>query len=341
MPTWIDPEHGHRVELFDDADVSAADAISLWTADAGLPEVEARRRVRELTHVATDGHGALIGMSTTFLARYGPLDLPFWHFRAFVSEAHRRSRVAIVFLAEGFLHLHGRASRGEIAGAGMLVVAEDEQLRRGQPQAMWPRTRFAYVADNIHGWPIRVRYFDGASVPDRAGSLVSAEPVPSAPMGSHRVEAVRGALDDGRRSQILDLWSRHRVLEGAPAEQRLEHVIAVLVDDADRVIGVNTAIAERVGLLGGRRFWVYRRFLEPAASDDDHMAMLTVAYEVLAAEFDTDPTGPIGVCALLGDRDFLARNREAVWANGFLYAGYLPDDRQVRVRYFEGASIFQ
>ena len=339
MPAWTDPQLGLRVDLFDDAEVSAADAVAVWTAQADLPEAEARRRVGELTHVATDAHGALIGMSTTFLARYPPLDLSLWHFRAFVSAEHRRSHLAMVFLNEAFAHHDARWQRGEAGGAGVLVVAEDEALKRGQPQAMWPRTRFAYVGDNVHGWPIRVRYFEGASAPARGGAHV-APAAPAAPVASHRVEVVRSALDDRRRGQILDLWSRHGVLGGAKAAQRLAEVAAVLVDDADEVVGVNSVAPERIEAIGGRWFWVYRRFVEPHASDDDLLAMLAAAYDALSAEFDAEPSGPIGVCALVGDRDFLARQHEIAWANGFLYAGYLADDRQLRIRYFEGASIY-
>ena len=339
MSVWTDPEHGHRVELFADADVSAADVVALWTDEAGLSADEAARRVPQLTHVATDASGALIAVSTTFLARYPPLDLDLWHFRAFVSAEHRRSHLAMVFLTEAYAHLGARRGRGEITGEGVLVVAEDEALKRGQPQAMWPRTRFAYVGDNAHGWPIRVRYFEHASAPEH-GPAATVEPVPPA-AAAHRVETVRGALDDGRRDQILDLWGRHGVLEGEAAQQRLPQVVAVLVDDDGRVIGVNSVVPESVRHLGDRRLWMYRRFVEPRATDDDQLAMLAAAYDALASEYAADPSGPIGVCALFGERPFLARHREASWSNGFLYAGYLPDERQIRTRYFEGASIFR
>jgi hypothetical protein len=337
MPAWTDPERGSRVELFSESSVSADDAVALWTGEAGLREEVARRRVGELTHVATDRSGALIGMSTTFLAPYSPIDLPLWHFRAFISAAHRRSHLAIVFLAEGFLHLQEQAASGAIEGAGMLVVAEDEELQRGQPQAMWPRTRFAYVGDNIHGWPVRVRYFAGAAVSHRPERPV----LPPGRTPPRRIVTTRGGLDDRRRRQILDLWSHHGVLGGDAAQERLTQVVAVLVDEYDSVVGVNSVYAEQVRSIGGRRFWVYRRYLEPGASDEDELAMLGAAYDALAAEHEAEPSGTIGVCAAVRGDGLLVRHPETEWPNHFLYAGYLPDGSQLRVRYFEGASIFQ
>lgn len=90
-----------------------------------------------------------------------------------------------------------------------------------------------------------------------------------------------------------------------------------------------------IPLLGGRRFWLYRGHLGLG----DPTQMIRGPFEELAAEFDPDGDGPIGLCvALRGEQ--IERRPEAEWAEPrMFYAGYVDGNAQVRVGYFQGARI--
>jgi hypothetical protein len=69
--------------------------------------------------------------------------------------------------------------------------------------------------------------------------------------------------------------------------------------------------------------------------------LVTAAYEELSSTNAIDfGSGPVGICWYVGDRELLERRREALWDDtGLLYAGYLPDGSQTRIRYFPRAEI--
>ncbi len=81
-----------------------------------------------------------------------------------------------------------------------------------------------------------------------------------------------------------------------------------------------------------RRFWVYDEPLESAAFNS--------AFAALAGEFAKSGAGPIGVAALIDDPAVLSSRREPVWRDtDLMFAGYLEDGRQLRIRYFRDAAI--
>jgi hypothetical protein len=87
--------------------------------------------------------------------------------------------------------------------------------------------------------------------------------------------------------------------------------------------------------LVGRRFWVY-----PGDSGDVDADEFNAAFEDLEKDYEPGGPGPIGLCAIVDDRDLMERRPEAIWPETeLMFAGYLPDDRQVRIRYFWGATI--
>jgi hypothetical protein len=106
------------------------------------------------------------------------------------------------------------------------------------------------------------------------------------------------------------------------------------------VIGVNSVYAAEVGLIGGRRFWIYRSLLAPEAAEAGP-EMIRAAFAALEAEFDpTDGDHPLGLCILIAEREEMKRRPEAEWQDPrTFYAGYLGDGRQVRIAYFEDARV--
>jgi hypothetical protein len=153
------------------------------------------------------------------------------------------------------------------------------------------------------------------------------------------IEVVRGQPSEGRAEQILNFWAAQGALEGDEALRRLAEVVCVALDDAGELVAVNSVYGEDVPMIGGRRFWIYRCLL---AEDSAELwsAMAKAAFGALAAEFEPSKPGPVGLYVMVTDRAEMERRPEVLWPETeLMFAGYLEDDTQVRIRYFEGAMI--
>ena len=106
------------------------------------------------------------------------------------------------------------------------------------------------------------------------------------------------------------------------------------------VVGVNSAYEADVPLIGGRRFWVYRRFLHPdVVSEGRDVPFFNAAFDALEADHVVGD-GPVGLCLVVDDLELMRHRPEAIWPDtGLVYAGYLPTGQQVRLRYFADAVI--
>jgi hypothetical protein len=95
-------------------------------------------------------------------------------------------------------------------------------------------------------------------------------------------------------------------------------------------------VQEELIQLVGKPFWVYRGPVGEGAAAEGFNS----AFRALEREFKARGPGPIGLCVRVDDRDQMRRRQEAVWPDTQLtFAGYTPDDRQLRIRYFWGATI--
>ncbi len=107
---------------------------------------------------------------------------------------------------------------------------------------------------------------------------------------------------------------------------------------SDEVTGVNSVREETIPLVQ-RPFWVYRSFL-PGGTIELAGRMFNAAFEALQESFDRGAPGPLGLCVLVRDPVEMQGRPEAVWPETeLIYAGYTPDDQQVRIRYFWGAKV--
>ena len=162
-----------------------------------------------------------------------------------------------------------------------------------------------------------------------------------------KVEVVRGRVDAALTDELVSFWRAHGVLKEAAARERAADAVCVLRADDGRVAGVNTVYKARLPAIGGRHFWMYRRFVEPEVGDEVHHELLAAAFDALEVEFEAhleaggDADDPMGLCQLVDDRRFARRNPAVVWpGSSMMYAGYLPDRRQVRIRYFTNAALW-
>jgi hypothetical protein len=153
------------------------------------------------------------------------------------------------------------------------------------------------------------------------------------------IEVVRGRLTEERSDQLLRFWSDQAVLDNATARRRLSEVVCVLLDAQGEIAGVNSVYPRDLRLIGGRKFWIYRRFLVPDASDTED-EMINAAFNALEDEYERGAGGPIGLCLLVADPAEMQRRPEAVWPETeLIFAGYRQDGQQVRIRYFEDAVV--
>lgn len=159
--------------------------------------------------------------------------------------------------------------------------------------------------------------------------------------GAHEqstIEVVRGRLDDARSSELLSFWAQRGALAGEAAQRRLPEVVCTLRLEG-KVAGVSSAYPADVEMIGGRRFWIYRSLLDQPAADQAP-AMIRTTFAVLEEEFDGEAESPIGLCIAIADSAVRQRHPELHWADPpAIYAGYLPDGRQLRVAYFKDAVI--
>jgi hypothetical protein len=153
------------------------------------------------------------------------------------------------------------------------------------------------------------------------------------------IEVVRGRLSQESADELVRFWSEEGVLDEAAARARLAEVVCVLRGPDGRLAGVNSVYPAELGLVGGRRFWVYRNYMSEgtgAALGD----MAQRAFLALQAEFDPAVEGPIGICYLLA---YETAKATLPLVNSIYpasrYVGYLDDERQVRIRYFDGARV--
>jgi hypothetical protein len=163
--------------------------------------------------------------------------------------------------------------------------------------------------------------------------------IASRPMstGGPTIQVVRGALDDRRSQQILRFWGDQGALDEEAARERLPEVVCVALEDSGDLVGVNSAYEEIPQPLG-RPVWAYRSFLAED-SDELEQRMFESAFDALEAEFQPSRGGPMGVCMLISDEAEIVRRPEAIWPEeGLIFAGYLADGTQVRVRWFWEAT---
>jgi hypothetical protein len=150
------------------------------------------------------------------------------------------------------------------------------------------------------------------------------------------VEVVRGDLSEERAAEIRDFWRACGEPEAESPAVALEQVVCVASDETGEIAAVASATEQEIPLVG-RRFWLYRSWSVHA--DDLADGLFNTAFEVLEEESGSGG-GPVGLGMLVADPGRIEREPEAVWPDTrLMFAGYLPDDRQVRIRYFRDATI--
>ena len=153
-------------------------------------------------------------------------------------------------------------------------------------------------------------------------------------------------IDDGARAgtplgdELTGFWTSHGVLDESGARERLSNVICVLRDPEGGVAGTSSAVDASVAQIGNRRFWVLRCFAPTAEARAAVELIIVAAREHLRERVGGDGVRPLGLCMPVADRNLIAERNEATWPrSGMLFAGWTPRGEQLRISYFEGATI--
>lgn len=152
------------------------------------------------------------------------------------------------------------------------------------------------------------------------------------------IERARDEIGEQRAREVLEFLSREGGLNEDAARRWLDEIVCLAVEEGG-IVGVSAARAATVGVVGGRPFWLYRSVLTPSAAGRwDEMVNST--FDALADDFTAGDGPYVGLCVLVDDPAEIERRPEAVWPETeLIYAGYLDDGRQIRIRYFWGAAI--
>ena len=144
-----------------------AELIDFWLRTGALPTREqAEARVPQAMLLArAASSGQIVAVSTVYVQFNQQLGHPFYYFRCFVEEAHRRSALAINLLTLVYDELNARFVAGEQPQIlGMVLEVQNAAINQQFTQAVWPRTGFVYIGRNAQGDYVRVAYFDGARI---------------------------------------------------------------------------------------------------------------------------------------------------------------------------------
>jgi hypothetical protein len=141
--------------------------IGFWLRTGALPaRAEAERRVAQAFFVAqTKADQQLVAISSVYVQTNQQVGHPFYYFRCFVEERHRRASLARHLLMAARQELNARFIAGENPQIiGMVLEVQNEALQQFRTEAVWLRTGFVYIGRNQRGDHVRVSYFDGARI---------------------------------------------------------------------------------------------------------------------------------------------------------------------------------
>ncbi len=141
--------------------------IDFWLRTGALPSREhAAERVDQVIMLGrATASQQIVAVSTVYVQVNQQLGHPFYYFRCFVDEAHRRASLALHLLVAVRRELNARFVAGENPQIlGIVLEVQNAAITQELTQAVWPRTGFVYIGRNPRGDQVRVAYFDGARI---------------------------------------------------------------------------------------------------------------------------------------------------------------------------------
>lgn len=142
-----------------------SEVVEIWTKSAGIALTEAQRRIQELVMVVRNDSGKIVGLSTAVKTLFPQIQNHVYAYRCFILPQYRAPALdtqmivrSKAVLEEVSLEDHHKRC------VGIMVVVQNEILKRHWRQAVWPGADMIYVGDTPQGHHIRIGYFKGARI---------------------------------------------------------------------------------------------------------------------------------------------------------------------------------
>lgn len=138
----------------------------MWLASQAFSEIDAaRERATQLVYVVRNNRGEIIGASTGFKAYIKMVKNYFYAVRLMLDPAYRIPGLASKLLVLTRDHFQSIVhEEKENPCIGVITLVENEQIKNGLKQAIWPASKMVYVGKTKKGCPIRLYYFPGARI---------------------------------------------------------------------------------------------------------------------------------------------------------------------------------
>lgn len=154
----------HTIEGTVSAEI-ASEVVKIWTEFAGLDQVESQRRLAELVMVVRENTGKVIGISTAVKTYVQQLQNYVYVYRCFILPEFRAPALDTQMIVQSKKHLHQISkSEKDKKCVGIMVIVQNETLKRNWRQAVWRGADMMYMGDTPKGDHMRIGYFKGARI---------------------------------------------------------------------------------------------------------------------------------------------------------------------------------
>ena len=139
-----------------------AELVQFWTENKAIgDEKDAAKRAKQVTCIARDDNGKLVGAATAHPRIVPRLRQPMYYYRNFIAEGARGQKLAPDFLEQSKLALQEyNLGLSKPLCLGMIIELENKGLAAHRNEAQW-KEGFTFIGYSPKGLTLRVWYFDG------------------------------------------------------------------------------------------------------------------------------------------------------------------------------------
>ncbi len=150
---WEKPEYSREV-------------IDLWNRLKALPPgINPHERAKQVVYLAYVDN-LLIGITTAQRINYQRLlNAPLFSFRILIHPKFRIPGLLDKMSVETIKFLENLYQTHKTDCIGVLTLVENKRMRTHRREAVFPSTKFAFIGQTKEGFDVRIRYFQGASLP--------------------------------------------------------------------------------------------------------------------------------------------------------------------------------
>ncbi len=147
--------------------------------------------------------------------------------------------------------------------------------------------------------------------------------------------------DNSYHERVLEYWSSLKALPPyVNPIQRVKQLVFIALDGED-IAAVTTAERKSIKMLGGIPMWSFRILIHPKYRIPglmDKMSLMTK--EFLESLFREGKSDCIGMITAVENRKLQKARKEAVYpVTKLAFAGYTSEGHQIRLVYFDGATV--